>query len=262
MAEAPLHKTDLFKLSLQAYYDHLNTHGAFARALNELFRTIGPNRRFTRGPLTESEQQAKEQGQVDLITGQPPTEMLLGPFKEFCEDWPLPKRAFFVPPHAGIPDLWFSYMFWAADPEEAPELRVGIINTLVFLPEPVRITISQQSFNFDPSLTTGTEARKKLEELLGDSRKAGLEQIREGVLQGKAMGRLQHLPPHRNEATRVLLAKRFYQRVVLKTGYAQIAKGPPPYTERTVKQTVSDLSQLFGIPLPGGPGRPPEPNSG
>ena len=25
MDEAPLHKTDLFKLSLQAYYDHLNT---------------------------------------------------------------------------------------------------------------------------------------------------------------------------------------------------------------------------------------------
>ena len=25
MDKAPLHKTDLFKLSLQAYYDHLNT---------------------------------------------------------------------------------------------------------------------------------------------------------------------------------------------------------------------------------------------
>ena len=87
MDDAPLHKTDLFKLSLQAYYDHLNTHKPFARALDELFRAVGPNRRFTRGPLTESEQQAKELGQMDLITGHPPTEKLLGPFMELFEDW-------------------------------------------------------------------------------------------------------------------------------------------------------------------------------
>ena len=257
MNETTLHQTDQFKLFLQGYYDHLNNYRAFAKALDDLFRRVGPNRRFTRGPLTGSEQQAKELGQVDLITGSPPTAELLELFKEFCEGWALPKRAFFVPPHAGIPDLWFSYMFWAADPEEAPELRVGSINSLDFL-EPVQIPAPEHSFEFDPTLMTEKEAKAKVEK----QRRAALRKIREAALQAKAMGRMQHMPPYRDEATRALLTGRLFQRVILKTTYGQIAKGPPPLTEGAVKKSVSDLSRQLDVPLPRDPGRPPKPNSG
>ena len=41
MDQTPLHKTDLFKLLLQAYYDHLNNYRAFAKALDDLFRRVG-----------------------------------------------------------------------------------------------------------------------------------------------------------------------------------------------------------------------------
>ena len=264
MADTPIDKTDVFRLLRHAYYDHLNGNKEFLRDLGELFRSVGPGIEFDRGPPRSGDSIFQEYINYfsQKTEGDPPPDELIAPFMEFSENWSLPSDAYHYSLDMKIPDLWWSYLLWSKEPETPPRLQVGATDESRYFRAPHRILIPPQAFNFDPRKMTEKAAKKKLDDLLKNAKEAGLEQIKEAVSQEETRGLIQRIPPRYNDPEeRALLTGRLYQRVILKTTYAEIAKGPPTVTEGAVKKSVSRLRRLLGVPLPQDPGRPPKPKS-